>query len=177
MLRDISYIDPEWEIVILRYFNPVGAHKTGIIGETPNGTPNNLFPYILDVIRGHRSHLNVYGSDYDTHDGTGVRDYIHVVDLALGHIKAIKHLNRGTQTYNLGTGTGYSVLDIVNMFNKILSISGDERRVEYKLTDRRDGDTPAVYADCSLANKNLNWEATRDLEQMVTDSLTFMNLS
>ena len=176
ILRDISGSNPNIKIILLRYFNPVGAHSSGLIGESPNGVPNNLFPYILDTIRGLRPCLNIFGNDYNTPDGTGVRDYIHVVDLAKGHVAALDHIDRinGIKTYNLGTGTGYSVLNIVDMFNQILDQTGDSRKVKYKYVPRREGDSPAVYADCSLAKKDLGWTATYGIEQMVRDSLNFL---
>lgn len=164
-------------IILLRYFNPVGAHKSGLIGERPNGVPNNLFPYILEVVKGTRKCLNIYGNDYDTPDGTGIRDYIHVVDLARGHISALKHISKikNIRVYNLGTGKGYSVLNIVDTFNKILDRTGDFRRVKYRFTERRKGDAPVVYADCTLAETELDWKTTKGIEHMVMDSLNFLN--
>ena len=168
ILRDMSFADPEWNIVLLRYFNPIGAHKSGRIGENPKGIPNNLMPYITQVAIGKLPFLGVFGDDYDTPDGTGVRDYIHVTDLALGHVKAIEKMNReqgGIFTYNLGTGTGYSVLDIVRAFSKA---SGVE--IPYHIKPRRPGDVPACYADPSKAREELGWTAQRGLEEMCEDS-------
>ena len=148
ILTDIYKSDNEWSVILLRYFNPIGAHESGEIGENPNGIPNNLMPYINYVACGKLDHLNVFGDDYDTHDGTGVRDYIHVVDLARGHIKAIEHIlnSRGVDAYNLGTGHGYSVLDLVNTFMRVNDVN-----VNYKIVDRRPGDIDACYADPSKA--------------------------
>jgi len=176
ILRDISYSD-KMKVILLRYFNPVGAHPSGLIGENPKTLPTNLFPYILDVINGDRDCLNIYGADYDTPDGTGVRDYTHIVDLALSHLAALKHIYDidGVNVYNLGTGNGYSVLNIVDTFNSLLDQNGDNRRVVYRFVEKRPGDSEAVYADCSLARKELGWVTTKDLEQMVIDSLRFMN--
>ena len=170
IISDVAASNPGLHVTILRYFNPVGAHKSGLIGERPQGVPNNLFPYILDVIRGIRPHLNIYGADYDTVDGTGVRDYIHVTDLAIGHVAALEHMTSPeVKIYNLGTGRGYSVMQIVNMFEKVL-----EKKIEYIKTHRREGDSPQVYADCSLAKKELGWVAVYDLEDMVRDCLNFL---
>ena len=167
ILEDIYKADNEWSVVLLRYFNPIGAHESGEIGEDPNGIPNNLMPYINYVACGKLDHLNVFGNDYDTPDGTGVRDYIHVVDLALGHIKAIEKARNfhGVETYNLGTGKGYSVLDIVKAFEDANGI-----KIKYEITERRPGDVAECYADPTKAKKELGWEATRDLEQMCKDS-------
>ncbi|WP_017445858.1 UDP-glucose 4-epimerase GalE [Gayadomonas joobiniege] len=167
ILRDLSESDPDWKIVILRYFNPIGAHESGRIGEDPNGIPNNLMPFITQVAVGRRDELSVFGNDYDTHDGTGVRDYIHVVDLAIGHLKALDRIkeDKGVFTYNLGTGTGYSVLDMVKAFEKA---SG--KTINYKLVDRRPGDVAACYADASAAKNELNWQAEFGLERMCEDS-------
>lgn len=167
MLRDIYAADKSWDIAILRYFNPIGAHESGEIGEDPNGIPNNLVPYVARVAIGMYDHLNVFGNDYDTPDGTCVRDYIHVVDLAVGHIKAIEKLNTnpGLVTYNLGTGTGYSVLDIVKSYEKA---SG--KKIPYVITDRRQGDGPICYADPSKAFNELGWKAERGIGQMCADS-------
>lgn len=167
ILSDIKNIN----VTILRYFNPVGAHKSGLIGEKPVGVPNNLFPYILDVISEKLSGLKIFGSDYDTLDGTPVRDYIHVVDLAKGHVKALKSLN-GLKIYNLGTGRGYSVLEIVNAFNNVLT-----EPIKYELVGRRDGDSPSVYADSSLAHKELGWSCQCGLDEMISDSLNFIGRS
>ena len=167
ILSDLYQADAEWNIALLRYFNPVGAHKSGQIGEDPNGIPNNLMPYISQVAVGTLQELAVFGSDYPTHDGTGVRDYIHVVDLAVGHVKALKKLasNSGLVTYNLGTGNGYSVLDMVKAFERA---SG--RKVPYRITERRHGDIAQCFADPALAAKELGWEAVRGLEEMCEDT-------
>ncbi len=170
ILEDLYISDNSFKIAILRYFNPVGAHESGTIGEDPNGIPNNLMPFISQVAVGKREFLSVFGSDYDTHDGTGVRDYIHVVDLANAHVKAIDYLNTKESMdksliTNLGTGMGYSVLDVVKAFEKA---SG--KKVPYKLVDRRAGDIAKCYANPSFAKEVLGWEATRDLEQMCIDS-------
>ncbi len=167
ILQDLYKSDNEWGITILRYFNPIGAHESGMIGENPNGIPNNLMPYVSQVAIGKLPQLSVFGDDYDTHDGTGVRDYIHVVDLALGHIKAVEKVLSGSEinVYNLGTGTGYSVLDIVKAFEKA---SG--RTVNYKIAPRRDGDLATCYSDPSKAFKELGWKAERGIEKMCEDS-------
>lgn len=167
MLRDISKADPTLNAAILRYFNPVGAHESGKIGEEPNGIPNNLMPYITKVAIGKLQILSVYGNDYPTHDGTGVRDYIHVVDLALGHLKALEKLetNPGLVTYNLGTGKGYSVLDMVKAFSKACG-----HEIPYKIVDRRPGDVAMCYADATKAKNELGWEAKYDLDRMCADS-------
>ncbi|XP_035658754.1 UDP-glucose 4-epimerase-like [Branchiostoma floridae] len=166
ILKDLSIAEKNLRVVLLRYFNPIGAHKSGTIGEDPSGIPNNLLPYVSQVAVGRRSELSVYGSDYDTVDGTGVRDYVHVVDLALGHIAALKKLEdiSGCKVYNLGTGTGYSVLQVVEAFEKA---SG--KKVPYKIVDRRAGDSASVYADPSLAEKELGWKAERGLTEMCED--------
>ncbi len=167
ILRDLAASDPDWRIAILRYFNPVGAHESGLIGENPNGIPNNLMPYITQVAQGQRELLSVFGSDYPTVDGTGVRDYIHVVDLVIGHLRALERLAKesGVFTCNLGTGQGYSVLQIVKAFE---SASG--KTVPYQLVARRPGDVAASYTDPAYAEKSLNWKATRGIEQMCVDS-------
>lgn len=167
ILRDICKSDSSVDVAILRYFNPVGAHKTGLIGEEPNGTPNNLMPYITKVAVGKLEMLSVFGGDYNTPDGTGVRDYIHVVDLAKGHIKALEKLNEnpGLVTYNLGTGNGYSVLDLVKAFSKA---SGKE--IPYKIVDRRPGDIAMCYADPTRANLELGWKAEYGIKEMCEDS-------
>lgn len=171
MLRDLSVSDPEWSIAILRYFNPIGAHESGLIGENPNGIPNNLMPYIVKVATKELEILSVFGNDYDTKDGTGVRDYIHVVDLAKGHIKAIEKVldSKGIDAYNLGTGTGYSVLDIVNAFEKANNI-----KVNYKIVERRPGDIAACYADPKYAFEKLGWKAEKTLEDMCRDSYRYV---
>lgn len=167
ILQDLYKSDNEWSIALLRYFNPIGAHESGRIGENPNGIPNNLMPYITQVAVGKLPCLSVYGDDYDTPDGTGVRDYIHVVDLALGHIKAVEKVAGGTgiDAYNLGTGKGYSVLDIVRAFEKVSGV-----KINYKIVDRRPGDLATCYSDASKAKRELGWEAQRDLEKMCEDS-------
>ena len=167
ILKDIYASDSEWSVCLLRYFNPIGAHKSGKIGEDPNGIPNNLVPYIAQVAIGKREALNVFGDDYDTHDGTGVRDYIHVVDLALGHIKAVEKIlgENGCFTYNLGTGTGYSVLDVVKAFEKA---SG--KPVNYVIAPRRPGDIATCYSDPSKAKEELGWVAERGIDEMCEDS-------
>lgn len=167
ILQDLFKADNEWGVTLLRYFNPIGAHKSGRIGEDPNGIPNNLMPYITQVAIGKRPELSVYGDDYDTHDGTGVRDYIHVVDLALGHVKAVEKIlgKNGVDIYNLGTGTGYSVLDVVKAFEKASGV-----KLNYKIVDRRPGDIATCYSDPSKALKELGWKAERGLEEMCEDS-------
>lgn len=170
ILKDICVSDPEWSVAALRYFNPIGAHKSGLLGEDPNGIPNNLLPYISRVALGKLPQLNVFGNDYPTSDGTGVRDYIHVVDLAQGHKKAIDRIRKvkGFDMYNLGTGKGYSVLDIVQAFEKA---SGVE--IPYKITDRRPGDIATCYADPSKSEKLLGWKAGKGLDDMCADSWNF----
>lgn len=167
ILRDVFVANSKWSISLLRYFNPIGAHESGKIGEDPNGIPNNLMPYITQVAVGKREKLAVFGNDYDTHDGTGVRDYIHVVDLAKGHLKALEKVmnSTGVEAYNLGTGTGYSVLDVVNNFEKATG-----RKIPYVTTDRRPGDIDTCYADATKALKELNWKAEKNLEDMCRDS-------
>ena len=167
ILSDVYKADNSWNVILLRYFNPIGAHKSGRIGENPNGIPNNLMPYITQVAVGKLDHLNVFGNDYKTHDGTGVRDYIHVVDLADGHVCAIKKLdeNPGLAIYNLGTGKGYSVLDIVNAFEKASGV-----KIPYTIGPRRSGDIDECYADASKAKKELGWEAKYGIEDMCRDS-------
>ena len=167
MLNDLAVASPEWSIGILRYFNPVGAHASGRIGENPRGIPNNLMPFVTQVAVGKRPQLSVFGGDYPTHDGTGVRDYIHVVDLALGHLAALEKVvaGKGAWTVNLGTGKGYSVLDFVKAFERA---SG--RPIPYQIVDRRPGDVAQCYADPSLAAEMLGWRAQRDLQQMCADS-------
>ena len=167
ILRDLTVADPEWSVVLLRYFNPVGAHESGLIGEHPNGIPNNLMPFISQTAIGKRHHLNVFGNDYDTHDGTGVRDYIHVVDLAKGHVAAISHLmaNKGESVFNLGTGTGYSVLDMVKAFEQANGVS-----VPYEIAPRRPGDLATCYADPVKSAEVLGWKAQFDQTDMCRDS-------
>jgi UDP-glucose 4-epimerase len=167
MLRDLHVSDPGWNIALLRYFNPVGAHPSGLIGEDPAGIPNNLMPFIAQVAVGRRDKLNVFGSDYDTPDGTGVRDYIHVMDLADGHVKALEWLDRaaGVKAFNLGTGQGYSVLEMLHAFEKA---SG--KPVPYELVARRPGDVASCYADPALAKGELGWEAVLGLDSMCADA-------
>ena len=171
ILRDLYLSDKDWSIAILRYFNPIGAHPSGLIGENPNDIPNNLMPYIVKVGEGDLEILSVFGNDYDTHDGTGVRDYIHVVDLAKGHIKAIEKVSSdtGCDAYNLGTGNGYSVLDIVNTYEKVNGI-----KINYKIVDRRPGDIDACYADPSYAKEKLGWEAKLGIDDMCKDAYNFV---
>ena len=167
ILSDIQKADSEWNVVLLRYFNPIGAHKSGRIGENPNGIPNNLMPYITQVAVGKRPELGVFGNDYDTHDGTGVRDYIHVVDLARGHVCAIKMIkeNAGLKIYNLGTGNGYSVLDIVNNFEAATGV-----KVPYSIKERRPGDIATCYSSAELAKRELGWVAEYGIREMCEDS-------
>ena len=167
ILRDTAKAEPKFSMTILRYFNPVGAHESGLIGENPNGVPNNLMPYITQVAVGKLPQLSVFGDDYDTHDGTGVRDYIHVVDLARGHVLAVKDNigNPGAKVYNLGTGIGYSVLDLVHAFIKENNVD-----IPYKICSRRAGDIATCYADASRAKEVLGWVAEKDLNDMVRDS-------
>lgn len=167
ILMDIQKADNEWNVILLRYFNPIGAHKSGLIGEDPNGIPNNLMPYITKVATGQLEKLSVFGNDYDTKDGTGVRDYIHVVDLAKGHVASVKKLveNPGVKVYNLGTGNGYSVLEVVNNF---IEASGVD--IPYVIAPRRAGDIATCYADASLAKEELGWEAQYGIKEMCADS-------
>lgn len=167
ILTDLHTADPEWNVVLLRYFNPIGAHKSGTIGEDPKGIPNNLVPYIAQVAVGKREYLNVYGNDYDTPDGTGVRDYIHVVDLAVGHVKALMKLEEksGVSIYNLGTGRGCSVFDIVKAFEKACG-----KKIPYEVKGRRPGDIATCYADPSKAKRELGWEAEHSLDEMCEDT-------
>lgn len=167
ILRDLHQSDDRWNAILLRYFNPVGAHNSGRIGEDPNGIPNNLMPFITQVAVGKLEKLSVFGSDYDTVDGTGVRDYIHVVDLALGHLKALEKLadKPGAIAYNLGTGCGYSVLEVVAAFEKASAVD-----IPYQLVDRRPGDVGSCFAEPSFAAKELNWKAQRGIEEMAEDS-------
>ena len=167
VLTDIQVSDPEWNVMLLRYFNPIGAHKSGKIGEDPKGIPNNLLPYVAQVAIGKLACIGVFGNDYDTPDGTGVRDYIHVVDLAKGHVKAIRKLEekKGVLVYNLGTGKGYSVLEVVKAFGKACG-----KELPYTIKPRRPGDIAQCYADPSLAKKELGWEAAYGIEEMCADS-------
>lgn len=167
ILTDVAHANKELSIVILRYFNPIGAHESGLIGEDPNGIPNNLMPYISQVAIGRREKLSVYGNDYDTPDGTGVRDYIHVVDLAKGHVSAIEYANehKGTEIFNLGTGNGYSVLEMVNSFSKINNVD-----VPYEIAPRRAGDIAACYANADKAFEKMHWKAEKTLDEMCKDT-------
>lgn len=167
VLKDVRHADPEWNVVLLRYFNPIGAHPSGRIGEDPNGIPNNLMPYITQVAVGKREELGVFGNDYDTPDGTGVRDYIHVCDLAAGHVCALKAIKRncGLAIYNLGTGHGYSVLDVVNAFEKANGI-----KIKYSIKPRRAGDIATCYCNPAKAKAELGWEAQYGIEEMCRDS-------
>ena len=172
ILQDLYKSDNEWDICILRYFNPVGSHESGLIGEEPQGIPNNLMPYIVRVAKGELKELSVFGDDYNTPDGTGVRDYIHVVDLAKGHVLALDKLDKeqkGLYIYNLGTGTGYSVLDMVKAFEKATG-----KKVPYKIAPRRDGDIAICYAEPTKAKKELGWEATKTLEDMCLDAWNYI---
>ena len=170
ILNDVYISDNEWSIILLRYFNPIGAHKSGIIGENPNGIPNNLMPFVNKVAAGKLDHLSVFGNDYDTVDGTGVRDYIHVVDLSLGHLKALEKARKttGIEAYNLGTGTGYSVLQIVKAFEDVNGV-----KVKYEIVARRPGDIPVCYADATKAKNELGWVATRGIKEMCEDGWRF----
>ena len=170
VLMDVQKADPEWNVVLLRYFNPIGAHESGLIGENPNGIPNNLMPYITQTAIGIRKELGVFGDDYDTHDGTGVRDYIHVVDLANGHVCALKAIqeNKGLSIYNLGTGHGYSVLDVVKAFEKANGL-----KVPYVIKPRRPGDIATCYCNPAKAKRELDWEAKFGIEEMCRDSWNF----
>ena len=167
ILTDLHTADKEWNVVLLRYFNPIGAHKSGFIGEDPKGVPNNLMPYISQVAIGKLEALGVFGDDYDTHDGTGVRDYIHVVDLAIGHVKALKKIEEkaGVCVYNLGTGVGYSVLDMLHAFEKACG-----KKLPYQIKARRPGDIATCYADATKAREELGWIAERGLEEMCEDT-------
>ena len=170
ILRDLYFSDQGWSIALLRYFNPIGAHKSGLIGEDPNGIPNNLMPYITRVAAGQLEVLNIFGNDYPTLDGTGVRDYIHVVDLGLGHIKALQKImpSNGVFTYNLGTGQGYSVLQVISAFEQATG-----QKLNWRMAPRRSGDIAQCYADPSLAKTELGWEANRSLTEMCADSWEF----
>ncbi len=174
ILTDIQKADPEWNVVLLRYFNPIGAHKSGTIGEDPSGLPNNLMPYITQVAVGKLDHLNIFGNDYDTPDGTGVRDYIHVVDLARGHVKALSKIKDGSglSIYNLGTGKGYSVLDMVNNF-----IAATGVNVPYEIKERRPGDIAECYADPKKAERELGWKAEYGIREMCEDSWRWQKMN
>ena len=167
ILTDIQYADKDWNVILLRYFNPIGAHKSGLMGENPNGIPNNLMPYITQVAVGKLKELGVFGNDYDTPDGTGVRDYIHVVDLAIGHVKALKKIEEkaGLRVYNLGTGQGYSVLDIVKNFEAATGVN-----IPYVIKERRAGDIATCYSDATKAKEELGWEAQYGIKDMCEDS-------
>lgn len=165
ILKDVHVADSEWSIALLRYFNPIGAHESGLIGEDPSGIPNNLMPYIAQVAVGKLSELSVFGNDYDTLDGTGVRDYIHVVDLAIGHIKALEKVSEKTYIYNLGSGEGTSVLQLVNTFESVSKIP-----IPYKIVPRRSGDVATCYANADKAYKELNWRTTKSIEDMCRDT-------
>jgi UDP-glucose 4-epimerase len=165
ILQDLTASDSSWEICLLRYFNPIGAHESGKIGEDPNGIPNNLLPFVAQVAVGKRDKLRVFGNDYDTTDGTGIRDYIHVVDLAKGHLAALQHLNSGCSVYNLGTGQGSSVLDVVRAFE---TASG--KTIPYEIADRRPGDIAVCYANVSKAARELHWRAEETLLDACADA-------
>ena len=168
MLEDLYASDNSWNITILRYFNPVGAHKSGLIGEEPNGIPNNLMPYVMKVAAGKLEQLSIFGNDYPTPDGTGVRDYIHVVDLAKGHVKALQNSPDGLNVYNLGSGKGVSVLELVTTFERV-----NELKVNYKIVDRRPGDLPEYYADPTKALKELDWKTEKTLEDICKDTWNY----
>ena len=167
ILRDTAFADSGWAVVLLRYFNPIGAHSSGLIGEDPRGIPNNLMPFISQVAVGRLDHLNVFGDDYDTHDGTGVRDYIHVVDLARGHVAAIEYMqrHRGESVFNLGTGMGYSVLDMVKAFERVTG-----KKIPYEIVPRRPGDLATVYSSPDKSAEELGWKAQYDLDDMCRDA-------
>ena len=174
ILSDFYTSDNEWSVVLLRYFNPIGAHESGLLGESPNGIPNNLMPYIMQVAVGKLPELGVFGDDYDTPDGTGVRDYIHVVDLAVGHVRAVEKLKEkaGVSVYNLGTGNGYSVLDMVKAFSKACG-----KEIPYQIKPRRAGDIATCYCDASKAKEELHWVAERDLNKMCEDSWRWQSMN
>lgn len=174
ILTDLHTADPEWNVILLRYFNPIGAHESGLIGEDPKGIPNNLLPYVAQVAIGKRECVGVFGNDYDTPDGTGVRDYIHVVDLAVGHVRAIDKLTEkpGVKVYNLGTGKGYSVLDVIKAFSKACG-----RELPYEIKDRRPGDIAECYSNAALAKEELGWEAQYDMDRMCEDSWRWQSMN
>ena len=172
ILTDLWVSDQEWNVTLLRYFNPIGAHSSGLIGEDPKGIPNNLVPYIARVAVGKLEKLGVFGDDYDTPDGTGVRDYIHVTDLAAGHVSALAHMKKGVEVYNLGTGCGYSVLDVVKEYGKACG-----KEIPYEIKDRRPGDIAVCYSDPSKAERELGWNAIRGIEQMCIDSYHWQSLN
>lgn len=170
ILQDVAIADNCFSVAILRYFNPIGAHESGLIGEAPNGIPNNIMPYIIKVAKGEYKDLTIFGNDYETKDGTGVRDYIHVVDLSKGHLKALEKIRKekGVQIYNLGTGQGYSVLELIKTFEKVNNV-----KINYKIGARRPGDIGACYADPNKAKQELNWKAEKGIEEMCKDSWHF----
>lgn len=172
MLMDIAYSDPEWKVVLLRYFNPIGAHKSGLIGEDPKGIPNNLVPYIAKVAVGQLEKLGVFGDDYATPDGTGIRDYIHVVDLAKGHVCALEHMTNGVAVYNLGTGRGYSVLDVVKAYGKACG-----HEIPYEIKPRRPGDIAICYSDPGKARRELGWKAEYGIDEMCEDSYRWQSMN
>ena len=175
ILTDLHTADPEWNVMLLRYFNPIGAHESGKIGEDPKGIPNNLVPYIAQVAVGKLESVGVFGDDYPTHDGTGVRDYIHVVDLAKGHVKAVEKMMRdkeGVSIYNLGTGCGYSVLDVLHAYEKACG-----KTLKYEVRPRRDGDIATCYADCTKAKNELGWVAEKGIEEMCADSWRWQSMN
>ncbi len=174
MLRDLAVADPKFDIVLLRYFNPIGADQSGRIGEDPNGIPNNLVPYITQVIVGKREYVRVYGNDYPTPDGTGVRDYIHVTDLAQGHTKAIEYMQQhhGLHVFNLGTGIGYSVLDVIHAFEQVIG-----REIPYQIMERRPGDIATCYADPALAEKEMGWKARFGIAEMCADAYRWQSMN
>lgn len=179
MLTDIHVSDDEWNVILLRYFNPIGGHESGLLGENPKGIPNNLLPYVTQVAVGKLEKVGVFGNDYDTKDGTGVRDYIHVVDLALGHVCALKKIDemtannqRGVEIYNLGTGNGYSVLEVINAVSKAVG-----KDIPYEIKERRAGDIATCYADPKKAREELHWEATRDIDKMCEDAWRFQKMN
>ena len=172
ILIDIQVSDPEWNVTLLRYFNPIGAHSSGLIGEDPKGIPNNLVPYIARVAVGKLEKLGVFGNDYDTPDGTGVRDYIHVVDLAAGHVQALRDMKQGVSIYNLGTGQGYSVLDVVKAYSKACG-----KEIPYEIKPRRAGDIAACYSDPTKAKEELGWKAKYGIEEMCRDSYHWQSMN
>jgi UDP-glucose 4-epimerase len=174
ILKDIVVSDPEWQITSLRYFNPVGAHESGLIGEDPSGVPNNLMPYVAQVAAGRRPHLNVFGDDYDTPDGAGIRDYVDVVDLAKGHVAALEHLKAAgkMEAYNIGTGHGASVLELMHAYERACG-----HKIPYKVTGRRAGDLPEYYADCTKASHELGWRAEKTLDESCADSWRWQSMN
>ena len=174
ILTDIHTADPEWNVMLLRYFNPIGAHESGLIGEDPKGIPNNLLPYVAQVAIGKLECVGVFGDDYDTPDGTGVRDYIHVVDLAKGHVKALNKIKEkaGVKVYNLGTGNGYSVLDVIHAFEKACG-----HEIPYQIKPRREGDIATCYSKCDLAKEELGWQAQYNLDDMCASSWKWQTMN